>query len=67
VPRDRASLKGKTDTKPSTPSGIGKETRKKSPGSRFKGYENFTVRNLKIEASVVCYRREPWNRKLRRR
>jgi hypothetical protein len=30
------------------------------PGSRFKGYENFTIQDLKIEARVVCYRRERW-------
>ena len=29
-------------------------------GSRFKGYETFTVHDLKIEARVVCYRRERW-------
>ena len=29
-------------------------------GSRFKGYERFTVQDLKIEARVVCYRRERW-------
>ncbi len=30
------------------------------PGSRFKGYESFTIQDLKIEARVVCYRRERW-------
>ena len=30
------------------------------PGSRFKGYEPFTVQDIKIAASVVCYRRERW-------
>ena len=30
------------------------------PGARFKGYESFTVQDLKIEARVVCYRRERW-------
>jgi len=30
------------------------------PGSRFKGYEDFTIQDLKIEARVVCYRRERW-------
>ena len=30
------------------------------PGSRFKGYESFTIRDLKIEPRVVCYRRERW-------
>ncbi|MGB8843828.1 MAG: hypothetical protein WCC64_22475 [Aliidongia sp.] len=30
------------------------------PGSQRKGYENFTVQDLKIEVSVVCYRRERW-------
>ena len=29
-------------------------------GARFKGYESFTVQDLKIEARVVCYRRERW-------
>ena len=29
-------------------------------GARFKGYETFTVQDLKIEARVVCYRRERW-------
>jgi hypothetical protein len=30
------------------------------PGSRFKGYESFTIQDLKIEPRVVCYRRERW-------
>jgi len=30
------------------------------PGSRLKGYEDFTVQDLKIEPLVVCYRRERW-------
>jgi len=28
------------------------------PGSRFKGYEGFTIQDLKIEPRVVCSRRE---------
>ncbi|MFD2233055.1 IS66 family transposase [Phaeospirillum tilakii] len=30
------------------------------PGSRFKGYEDFTLQDLKIEPQVVRYRRERW-------
>ncbi|MFM2044719.1 MAG: hypothetical protein RLY86_3295 [Pseudomonadota bacterium] len=30
------------------------------PGSRFKGYEPFTVQDLQITTSTVCYRRERW-------
>jgi hypothetical protein len=30
------------------------------PGSQFKGYEPFTVQDLKIEARTLCYRRERW-------
>jgi hypothetical protein len=30
------------------------------PGSRFKGYEDFTIQDLKIEPRVVRYRRERW-------
>lgn len=30
------------------------------PDSRFKGYELFTVQDLKIDAQTVCYRRERW-------
>jgi hypothetical protein len=30
------------------------------PGARFKGYETFTVQDLKIDVRVVCYRRERW-------
>jgi hypothetical protein len=29
-------------------------------GSRFKGYESFTIQDLKIEARVVRFRRERW-------
>ncbi len=29
-------------------------------GARFKGYESFTVQDLKVEARVVCCRRERW-------
>jgi hypothetical protein len=30
------------------------------PGSRFKGYETFSVHEMKIEARVIHYRRERW-------
>jgi len=30
------------------------------PGSRFKGYEDFTVHELRLEARVIRYRRERW-------
>jgi len=30
------------------------------PGSRFKGFEPFTVQELRIEARTVCYQRERW-------
>jgi hypothetical protein len=29
-------------------------------GSRFKGYETFTIQDLLIQPRVVCYRRERW-------
>jgi len=32
----------------------------KPPGAIFKGYEVFFVQELKIEPSVICYRRERW-------
>jgi len=30
------------------------------PGSRFKGFEPFTVQELRIEARTLCYQRERW-------
>lgn len=30
------------------------------PGSRFKGYEDFTVQGLVIKSHNICYRRERW-------
>jgi len=30
------------------------------PGSRFKGYERFTVQDLRIEAQTICYCRQRW-------
>ena len=30
------------------------------PGSRFRGYEDVLVQDLRISVEVVCYRRERW-------
>jgi len=58
------------ETRPKLPRGIKRDAQAitaervlKVPvpaGSRFKGYEDILVRDLRLSAEVICYRRERW-------
>ena len=62
--RPKRQRGGKKHSRPSRQKLVVSEEQKLSitppPGARFKGYEDFLVQDLKLEARVIRYRRERW-------